>query len=82
MDLFLTAELAIEAAEIKAASAAENLEYYDFDGDEYCNDGNGDCSWDGISRRCACSNRRVTWEADDLLQTDGSYLYYAIASAY
>ena len=34
---------------------------YAFDGDDMCNDGLGDCWWDGESRRCSCGNRRVYW---------------------
>lgn len=34
---------------------------YSFSGDDYCNDGEGNCSWDGESRRCNCGNRRVYW---------------------
>lgn len=38
--------------------------YFDFCGDDGCNDGNGHCSWcpDGPeSSRCCCGNRRVCW---------------------
>jgi hypothetical protein len=36
-------------------------ETFTFIGDDMCNDGTGDCLWDGMSRRCACGNRRVYW---------------------
>lgn len=32
-----------------------------FEGDDTCNDGDGNCWWDGVSRRCDCGNRRVYW---------------------
>ncbi len=36
--------------------------YFDFGGDSSCNDGEGNCNWDGIDgNRCCCGNRRVTW---------------------
>jgi hypothetical protein len=35
-----------------------------FVGDENCNDYDGDCDWDGVSRRCECGNRRVYWTTD------------------
>ncbi len=82
MNLFATPEAAVEAAEKEAAAAAANFVFYDFDGDEYCNDGNGDCSWDGISRRCECGNRRVSWESEMLFREDGKHLYYAAARAF
>lgn len=34
---------------------------FSFDGDNDCNDGSGDCSWSGESRRCECGNRRLYW---------------------
>lgn len=37
---------------------------FSFDGDYDCNDGDGNCSWDGMSSRCNCGNRRVYWEFD------------------
>ena len=36
---------------------------FQFNGDDWCHDGEGDCSWDGESRRCNCGNRRVYWES-------------------
>ena len=39
----------------------DESEQFSFDGDGTCNDCNGDCSWDGIDRRCNCGNRRVSW---------------------
>ena len=36
--------------------------WYQFDGDDYCEDCNG---WDGESHRCDCGNRRMYWEQDD-----------------
>jgi hypothetical protein len=48
-----------------------------FRGDESCNDYEGDCSWDGVSRRCACGNRRVEWDTAELI--DGRWRAYAEA---
>lgn len=33
---------------------------------DYTVDGNceEDCTWDGVSRRCRCNNRRVCWAYD------------------
>jgi hypothetical protein len=32
--------------------------------DDNCNDGAGNCYWDGVSRRCGCGNRRMYWARD------------------
>jgi len=41
--------------------------WFDFDG-QNCHEwgyGGHDCKgWDGVSRRCHCGNRRVSWEYD------------------
>ena len=34
--------------------------YFSFSGDDSCEDCIG---WDGVSRRCECGNRRVSWES-------------------
>lgn len=56
-------------------------EFIDFDGQncEYTlEEGEACLGWDGLSRRCSCGNRRVTWETSQL--ADGTW--YAYASAY
>lgn len=37
---------------------ANDDEYFEFDGNDNCEDCLG---WDGVSRRCHCGNRRVCW---------------------
>lgn len=52
---------------VTAAKIAVNPDaavQFSFDGDHDCNGGDGDCSWDGMSRRCDCGNRRVYWTFD------------------
>ena len=54
---------AIQFEKLIQEKISEEDEFY-FNGDEYCNDGDGDCTWDGVSRRCDCGNRRVSWDYD------------------
>ena len=51
--------------------------FIEFGGDENCNDFEGDCWWDGESRRCDCGNRRVWWITEQL--SDGRWRAYAEA---
>lgn len=67
-----TEEEALEKANEYAASNGT----VEFTGDENCNDFNGDCCWDGESRRCACGNRRVEWTTD---KTEFGWLCFAEA---
>ena len=48
----------------------------EFDGDEYCI---GNCSWDGVDRRCACGNRRVCWSTYKEKEPDGNWVAYGEA---
>jgi uncharacterized protein (DUF1786 family) len=60
--------------EILADLVMEKLkedDLFDFDGHN-CHYVDQDCGgWDGVSRRCNCGNRRVTW----VLSDDKSYVY-------
>lgn len=55
--------------EIKRLS--EGVDYHDFEGNNCSdcgsdwNDGKQCLGWDGVSRRCECGNRRVSWETSD-----------------
>lgn len=51
------AEFQAKVAE-RVKQIAENGGFTSFDGDEYCEDCAG---WDGVSHRCDCGNRRVSW---------------------
>ena len=68
-----------EAAAIKYAE--ENL-LIDFDGmncNDYLDEDAVECGgWDGVSRRCECDNRRVSWNIEK--NPDGTF--YAVARAY
>lgn len=47
---------------IKEVSKVQQSDtYISFSGDDSCENCSG---WDGISHRCDCGNRRVTWESD------------------
>lgn len=68
-----TAEQHIEDREILDKLVCEKIEsssdeFFDFDG-KNCDD---PCAgWDGISRRCECTNRRVLW----VLSDDKTFVY-------
>lgn len=49
-----------EAITIKQKELTETHTYIDFNGSDDCENCLG---WDGISRRCQCGNRRVSWGA-------------------
>jgi len=63
-----------EAAAAAEKYAAENGPI-EFDGDSECVDCAG---WDGVSRRCDCGNRRVSWDIES--NPDGTF--YVVARAY
>ena len=62
MTKHLTAEAAVKAAEESVGDG-----YVEFGGmncNDYLDDDAVECEgWDGFSRRCDCSNRRVYWAA-------------------
>jgi len=51
-----------EAVEIQQKELTESKSYIDFNGSDNCEDCPG---WDGSSHRCACGNRRVSWDGND-----------------
>lgn len=66
-----------EAIAAAQAEAEETGDWYDFDG-QNCEDYGNDCGgWDGMSRRCACGNRRVQWLASS--NSQGHWTAYASA---
>ena len=67
----------------EAISAAEASGWVDeFDGqncNDWLDDDKPEClGWDGLSRRCDCGNRRVSWVA----YKDGDGNFTAVAVAY
>ena len=57
--------------EEEAIQKGKDFGSVEFNGDENCNDFDGDCMWDGESRRCFCGNRRVYWDTNE--QSDGTW---------
>lgn len=78
MTSFDTAEQAVAAAEL---AAAESMDYIQFNGmncNDYLSDGDDECpGWDGLDRRCYCTNRRVSWITNQ--NADGKWSAYADA---
>lgn len=50
----------------------EKEEFIKFNGDDYCEDCLG---WDGLSHRCQCGNRRVSWVTGDSHRFDEPNVY-------
>jgi len=72
-----------EQAEAAAKAYAEANGGFDtFDGmncNDYLDDDQPECiGWDGISRRCDCGNRRVSWD----IEQNSNGKFYAVARAY
>lgn len=61
-------ELVAEAIE-KAERTGEGFEFQD------CTCEDEDCTWDGVSRRCDCNNRRVAWSYDGDFRNMTIYAY-------
>lgn len=76
MTTYNTEEEAI-AAKIKELDG----DFTDFDGNNCADtgweDGTACAGWDGVSRRCDCTNRRVYWETSR--DSDGKFYAYAVA---
>ena len=63
-------EVLLKASEYAKTNGVE------FEGDENCNDYEGNCEWWGESRRCECGNRRVGWNTHC---EDNKWICYAEA---
>jgi hypothetical protein len=61
--MFKTAAEAVAAAKTEVE---DSFDYVEFDGmncNDYLDKGEDECpGWDGVSYRCFCGNRRVSWE--------------------
>ena len=67
-----TAEEAIKAGiEEGGVDEFDGMNCMDADDGTYCS------GWDGVSRRCDCGNRRVSWETGQF--DNGKFYAYAVA---
>lgn len=61
--MFKTAQEAINDAKAKAESSGDYIDFVGMNCNDYISDDRDECDgWDGVSYRCSCGNRRVSWE--------------------